>query len=159
MSKKKKIIILSCMIALLAVTAVFNFVLTTSPASNEETPVISAANYFSQYRTERLTTRNEELLQLDEIISLSEAGSEERNQALSMKTEITYITEQELLLESLIKAYGFEDAVVVMGIESDSVNVIAKSADLTAEDAVTIYTIINEEISVSPENIKIIPIS
>ncbi len=159
MSKKKKIIILSCMIALLAVTAVFNFVLTSSPASGEETPVISAANYFTQYRTERLTTRNEELMQLDEIIAQSEAGSTERNQALSMKTEITYITEQELLLESLIKAYGFEDAVVVMGIDSDSVNVIAKSADLTAEDAVTIYTIINEEISVSPENIKIIPIS
>ena len=64
-----------------------------------------------------------------------------------------------MLLESLIKAYGFEDVVVVMGIESDNVNVIAKSTDLTTDDAIIIYTILQEENAISPENVKIIPIS
>ena len=64
-----------------------------------------------------------------------------------------------MLLESLIKAYGFEDAVVVIGLESNNVNVMTKSAELTTDDAIKIYTIISEEISVSPENVKIIPIS
>ena len=63
------------------------------------------------------------------------------------------------MLESLIRAYGFEDAVVVIGLDSNNVNVIAKSQQLTAEDAVKIYTIVSEEINVSPENVKIIPIS
>ena len=158
MTKTKKIIILSCLIALLAVTAVFNFVLT-----NENTPATdalsSSANYFSQYRSERITTRNEELLQLDTIIASAEANSTERSEALSMKIELTEITEKELLLESLIKAYGFEDAVVVIGLESDNVNVIAKSAELTTDDAVLIYSIVSEEVNISPENVKIIPIS
>ena len=159
MSKKRKIVVLSCMIALLAVTAVFNFVLTTGTVSNNQSTAVNSANYFSQYRSERLTTRNEELLQLDNIIENAEANSTERNQALSMKIDITEITEKELLLESLIKAYGFEDAVVVIGLESENVNVIAKSPSLTTDDAILIYTIVLEETGVSPENVKIIPIS
>ena len=63
------------------------------------------------------------------------------------------------LLENLIKAYGFEDVVVVMGMESNNVNVIAKSEELSSDDAILIYTIVSEEVSVSPENVKIIPIS
>ena len=158
MSKKRKIIILSCMIALLAVTAVFNFILTTGTFENDST-VVNSANYFSQYRSERITTRNEELLQLDAIIASAEVDSVERSDALSMKIELTEITERELLLESLIKAYGFEDAVVVIGLDSDNVNVIAKSAELSTDDAIMIYSIVSEEINVSPENVKIIPIS
>ena len=159
MSKKRKIVVLSCMIALLAVTAVFNFVLTTGTPAEDPSTVVNSANYFTQYRNERLTTRNEELLQLDSIIESAEANSSERNEALSMKIDITEITERELLLESLIKAYGFEDAVVVIGMDSENVNVIAKSPELTADDAVIIYTIIAEETGISPENVKIIPIS
>ena len=159
MSKKKKIVLLSCMVALLAVTAVFNFVLTTPSSKVTDTAVLTSANYFSQYRSERLSSRNEEMLQLDSVISSAEVGSEERKEALTLKTKLSSITEKEMLLESLIKAYGFEDAVVVIGLESENVNVIAKSADLTTEDAITIYTILSEEISASPENVKIIPIS
>ncbi len=159
MTKKKKIIVLSCMIALLAVTAVFNFMFTTTTYSAEEATTVSSANYFSQYRNERMSTRSEELLQLDAIINASAEGSSERAQALNMKTQLTSITEKELLLESLIKAYGFEDAVVVIGLDSGNVNVIAKSASLTTDDAIKIYSIIAEENVASPENVKIIPIS
>ena len=159
MTKKRKIIVLSCMIALLAVTAVFNFIMTTNTINADSTATMGSANYFAQYRTERMTTRNEELLQLDAIIASAEANSAERSEALSMKIDLTEITETELLLESLIKAYGFEDAVVVIGLESDNVNVIAKSPELTTDDAILIYTIVAEETNVSPENVKIIPIS
>ena len=157
--KKKKIIVLSCMIALLAITAVFNFVLTTGTIDTDESLLVSSANYFSQYRNERLMTRNEELLQLDAIIASADDNSEEKANALAMKIELTSITEKELLLESLIKAYGFEDAVVVIGLDSNNVNVIAKTQQLTTDDAVTIYSIVAEEANVSPENVKIIPIS
>ncbi len=159
MSKKKKIIILSCMIALLAVTAVFNFVFTTERVNQTEPVNAGSANYFAQYRSERLTTRNEELLQLDAIIESAQEDSPELADALAMKIELTENTEREMLLENLIKAYGFEDAVVIIGIDSDNVNVMAKSEELTTDDAIVIYTIISEEMAISPENVKIIPIS
>ena len=159
MGKKRKIIVLSCMIALLAVTAVFNFVMTSSTYDIDQSLSVSSANYFAQYRSERITTRNEELLQLDAIIASAEDSSEEKANALAMKIQLTALTEKELLLESLIKAYGFEDAVVVIGLESNNVNVIAKSESLTNDDAILIYSIVSEEANVSPENVKIIPIS
>lgn len=159
MSKKKKVVVLSCMIALLAVTAVFNFVFTTESANPDDSVQATAGNYFSQYRSERLTTRNEELLQLDAVIASAAEGSSEKSDALAMKIDLTENTEKEMLLETLIKAYGFEDAVVVIGLDSKNVNVMAKSGELTSDDAVIIYSIISEELAVSPENVKIIPIS
>ena len=98
-------------------------------------------------------------MQLDAIIEAADADSAERAEALSMKIELTEITEKELLLENLIKAYGFEDVVVVIGLESENINVIAKSLELTTDDAILIYSIVSEEANASPENVKIIPIS
>ena len=76
-----------------------------------------------------------------------------------MKLSLAQITERELLLENLIKAYGFEDVVVVIGLDSNNVNVITKCANLTSDDAIKIYNVIAEENIASPENVKIIPIS
>ena len=42
---------------------------------------------------------------------------------------------------------------------SDNINVITKSAELTADDAILIHTVLYEEVNASPENVKIIPIS
>ena len=159
MTKKKKIIVLSCMIALLAITAVFNFVMTTETIDVNQTAALTSSNYFAQYRAERVTTRNEEILQLDSIIASAEEGSVEKSDALAMKLELTELTEKELLLETLIKAYGFEDVVVVIGLDSENVNVITKTTSLSTDDAIAIYTIINDEMIASPENVKIIPIS
>lgn len=159
MAKKKKVIILSCMIALLAVVAVANLLITTPSSSASEYETVSSANYFTTYRSQRLTSRNEEILQLDAIISVANVESAERSEAISMKTNLTKITETEFLLENLIKAYGFEDVVVVIGLESENVNVVAKVDDLSSDDAILIYTIIQEECAISPENVKIIPIS
>ena len=159
MSKKKKIIILSCMVVLLAVTAVLNYIFTNNTTTIDETPTSTTAGYFTQYRERRLTTRNEEVLQIDDIINASAIDSSERADAVALKTQLTEITEKEMLLESLIKAYGFEDVVVIMSLTSDNVNVIANSADITVEDTIKIYTIIEEENIASPANVKIIPIT
>ena len=159
MSKKKKIIILSCMVALLAVTAVLNYIFTNNTTTIDQTPTSTTAGYFTQYRERRLTTRNEELLQIDDIINESAIDSTERADAVALKTQLTEITEKEMLLESLIKAYGFDDVVVIMSLTSDNVNVIANSAEITAEDTIKIYTIIEEENIASAANVKIIPIT
>ena len=69
LSNKKKIMIMSALVLLLAVTAVFNFVLADTGAEASANDPVTAANYFSAYRSERTTTRNEELTQLDGVIA------------------------------------------------------------------------------------------
>ncbi len=158
MTKKKKIIVLSCMVALLAVTAIFNFVLTGTSNSSEPTSSTTATSYFSQYKTERVSTRSAEMSELDAVITAANVDSAEYTNALAMKTELTKMTENELYLETLIKAYGFEDCVVTIGLGTDNVNVMVKSAEVTQDDAIKIYSVIEEQFGTS-NNVKIIPIS
>ena len=158
MSKRKKIIILSCMVALLAVTAAFNFILSGTTNDNYE-DAVAAANYFVQYKTERSESRNEQLLQLNEIISASEENSEVKTNALNMKLKLTEIVEKEMLLEKLIKAKGYDEIVVSIGLTSENVNVIVKDADFDQDDAIVIYSVLSEEIGATPEKVNIIPIN
>lgn len=158
MSKKKKIIILSCMVLLLAVTAVFNFVLSGSAKSADDDPIATAA-YFSQYKTERSQSRAEQLVQLNEIIAADNENTDAKDEALNLKLKLTEIIESELLVETLIEARGYEDALVSIGLTSDNVNVMVKDADFTQDDAVVIYTILSEELKVDPSKVTIVPIS
>ncbi len=158
MSKKKKIVILSCMVLLLAVTAVFNFVLSGS-VNNSVDDTVTTAAYFAQYKTERSQSRSEQLVQLNEIITADAENDTAKTEALNMKLKLTEIIESELLIETLIEARGFEDAVVSIGLTSDNVNVLVKDADFTQDDAVAIYTILQEELNVDPTNVTIVPIT
>ena len=155
MSKKKKIIVLSCMVLLLAVTAVFNFVLSGKTKTDDG---LTTTAYFAEYKTERSQSRNEQLVQLNEIISASE-DSAAKDEALNLKLKLTSIIEDELLLETLIESRGYEEAVVSIGLTSDNINVIVKDADFTQDDAIVIYTILAEEVNANPENVTIVPIA
>lgn len=154
MSKIKNIIIMSTLVLLLAVTAVFNFVF--AEASNGD--ATTTANYFSTYRTERVTTRNEELLQLDSVIKLYEAGSEKYEEATASKLKIIDVMEKELVAETMIKSLGFTDAVVSIGIDSENINVFINSSELDADKALSIYNLLKNETGVVSGNIIIMPV-
>ncbi len=153
MSKKKKIVILSSMIALLVVTAIFNFVLSGSTT----VPDATSTTYFSEYKAQRSSSRNEQILQLDKIIAEAGEDSEVKETALTQKMQLTALTEKELRLETLIKAYGYEEVVVTMNLSSPNVNVVVKDAEFDQTDAVKIYSILTQENEVDAENINIIP--
>ena len=112
MSKKKKIIIMSSLVFLLALTAVLNVLLATNVIASGDSNAITTSNYFTTFRTERTTTRSEELLQLDSVLALYEEDSEKYQEAVDLKLKIVAMMERELLLETLIKSRGFSDAVV-----------------------------------------------
>ena len=75
----------------------------------------------------------------------------------SQKLQLTGITEQELKLETLIKAYGYEEVVVTMGLDSPNVNVVVKNSEFDQSDAVKIYNILVSETDIDCENVNIIP--
>ena len=159
MSKRKKIVVLGCMIALLVTTAVLNFVLSSSVLGKADSAVTETANYFTEIKTTRNSSRNKQIAQLDDVIAQSEENSEERKEALAMKIKLAEIVEQENLLENLIRAKGYQEVAVNIGMTSDNVSVIVRDADFTQADAVLIYTICASEVNASPENVYIQSIS
>lgn len=157
MSKKKKIIVMSSLVFLLALTAVLNVLLAKNRVANGDTAV-ATANYFSTYRSERTTTRSEELVQLDSVIALYDESSEKYVEAVNLKMKIVEIMEKELVLETMIKSKGFSDAVVSIGVDSENVNVFINSNELDIQTALQIYTCLTEEAAVDPLNIIIMPV-
>ncbi len=157
MSKTKKIIVMSSLVLLLAVTAVLNVVLARSRSANGDSAVVST-NYFTTYRSERTTTRSEELVQLDSVIALYDQDSEKYTEAVNLKMKIVEIMEKELALETMIKSKGFSDAVVSIGVDSDNVNVFVNSNELDMNTALSIYKCLIDEASVDPLNIIIMPV-
>lgn len=157
MSKKKKIIIMASLVLLLAITAVLNVLLVNNTSASGDTAV-STANYFTTFRSERTTKRSEELLQLDSVIALYEEGSDKYQEAVDLKLKIVKMMENELAFETMIKSRGFSDAVVSIGMNSESVNVFINSDELNYNTALSIYKLLKDEVGVAPGNIIIMPV-
>ena len=157
MSNKKKVILMSSLVLLLAVTAVFNFIFATTNVSAADDGV-TTANYFTTYRSERTATRNEELIQLDSVIALYDVGEEKYEEATEMKMEIVAAMEKELVLENMVKSLGFSDAVVSVSSDSDNVNVFINSSELTYDTALSIYNMMKNETGIVSGNVIIMPV-
>ena len=158
MSNKKKVIVMSSLVALLGATAVFNFVLAGAQAGADMDGGVTTANYFTTYRAERTTTRNEELVQLDSVIALYQEGDEKYEAATTMKMELVAAMEQELILENMVKSLGFSDAVVSVSVDSDNVNVFINAAELNYDTALSIYNMLKNETGVVAGNVIIMPV-
>lgn len=157
MTTKKKIIAMTSLVLLLGVTAAANFAFASASVGKEEDGV-TTANYFQTYRAERTTARSEELVQLDSVISLYEAGDEKYEEATEMKMEIVSAMEKELVLENMVKSLGFSDAVVSVSADSDNVNVFINSAELNYDTALSIYNMMKNETGIVSGNVIIMPV-
>ena len=157
MSKKKKIIILSAMVALLLITGYVNVALNSSLSSNiqQTSSTTTSASFYTTYRNERETTRTQEIQFYDSIIASASASAEAKNEAETNKMAIISQMEKELVTEGIIRGKGFEDAIVTTS--SSNVNVFIKSAELTSVEVAQITSVVKEQLNVSIDQIIIIP--
>lgn len=156
MKKRTKIIIITAMVLLLGVTCFLNVMLNNSVSSNNDNTT-TTSSYFQTYRSDRESTRDQEMLYYDAIIASESSSAEAIASAEDAKLSLIELMEQELVVEGLIKAKGFEDCVVT--ISGSNVNAVVKSAaELTSTEVAQIVDIIQTQLSTSLENIKIIPV-
>lgn len=157
MSNKKKLVVMSALVLLLAVTAVFNFVL-SGASGTVSTDNLASANYFATYRSERTSSRSEELIQLDSVIALYEPGDDRFEEATQRKIDIVSAMEKELVIENMVKSLGFSDAVISVSATSENVNVFINTPELNYDSALSIYTMLKNETGTPASNIRIVPV-
>lgn len=157
MSKKKKIIILSVMIALLLVTGYVNVALNSSLSSNatHTNASTTTANFYTTYRNERESTRTQEIQFYDSIIASATSSDDAKVEAEANKLALISQMEKELITEGIIIGKGFEDAIVTSS--SANVNVFVKSAELTSTEVAQITSVVTEQLGVEIDKIIIIP--
>lgn len=158
MSKGKKIALIVSMVLVLAVAAVLNVTLLNQETPNNNDQTVETG-FFATSRLDRQTTRNYEIAELNSIIAMEgDEYADARKSALEQKQNIVEAMEVEMLLETMLKAQGFEDVLVTVNAAADNISVIVDKDELTREDTVRIYNIIATEASVSPDYVKILSV-
>lgn len=157
MSNAKKIAIMSTLVVLLAVVAVINFVLAGTQNAAVDGSATVKATYFTTYRDRRSSTRNEEFVQLDSIIETYAKDTEEYASAVARKQELVSLMEDELVLESIVKAIGFSDAAITIT-DANNINVFVNSNELTEDNITKIFYALEVEYNVRNGNVIIMPV-
>lgn len=163
MSNKKKIIIICSMVVLLVAAAYLNVLISQKTTKTVSDTTISdetstTVSFFTSYRSARDASRQETFMYYDSIINSETASAAAISSAEGKREELVGFSETELVLEGLIKAKGFEDAVVT--ISTANVNaVVKKNGEIDATDAAQILSIITAETGVSPSKVIITPYS
>lgn len=129
------------------------YVMTESDPSAAETAA-AAADYFTSARADREKARNEAVTLLEETTENTSADEKAKSDAAAKIKEIAARIEREVSIETLIKAKGFEDAVVIIG-DSD-VNVVVKSDELLQSQTLQIQDAVTSQLEISLEKIKIV---
>ena len=158
LSKKKKIIILSVMVALLLITGYVNVALNSSLSSGmiaETNASTVNANFYATYRTEREATRTQEIQFYDSIIASASSSQSAKDEAEINKMSLISLMEKELVTEGIIRGKGFEDAIVTSS--SENVNVFVKCAELTGAEVAQISSVVTQQLGVEIDKIVIIP--
>lgn len=152
MKKRTKIIILTLMIVLLGVTGYLNIVLNNS--IKETNTNVATTSYFTSYRNERKSTRDQELLYYDAIIEAGAPTDAAVVAAQEAKLALLDIMDKEVVCEGLVKAQGFSDCVV--SLTNQKVNVVVQATELTDLEVATICSAVMDCLEVPLRNIVII---
>ncbi len=159
MTKKKKIIVLSVMIGLLILTGYINVALNNSlssktPATTTTTST-STQSFYTTYKTERESTRKQEIQFYEAIIASSTSSKDAKEEAEKNKLDLINQMEKELVVEGIIVGKGFDDAIVTQS--SANVNVFIKSPELNSGEVAIITDVVREQLGVDIDKIIIIP--
>ena len=115
MKKKKKIIVLVSFCLLLILTGTVNVLINNyalTEASKAESNAVVVGNFFTNYREDRVETRAEEKLYLEAIIASENVSAEAKANAEAQLELLLETQNNENVMERLILAKGFADAVI-----------------------------------------------
>lgn len=125
----------------------------------DDTQEISAVanlenDFFIEYKLERDRLRGQEADYLRELINNPNASTESKEKAQQELIALSQKVEKEMLVENLIRAKGFEDAVIFFS--DDHINVVVKTDGLMQKDIAQITDVVTKTTGVSVDKITII---
>lgn len=113
-------------------------------------------SFFDDARSDREKTRNEALATVRELIDDASLDSSQKTDAVNSAAKIAECMDKEASIETLIKAKGYSECVVVIGDTQINVIIPAKENGITPADAAIIKDIVVGQVNIAPSCIKII---
>lgn len=122
--------------------------------AKKEQPSKEGENFFVEYRIERDQARSEQINLLREMINNPNSDKKLKAKAQSKLLDLTNNIEEEMEIESLIRARGYQDGIAF--IHNKSVEVIVASESLNQQDVAKIGDLITNTTGINLEDITII---
>lgn len=124
----------------------------TAPANEQSA---SGRDYYIDSRLERERTRAQQVELLKELTNNPGVDAATKKEAYARLLKITEDMGKELEMENLIRARGFEDALVYLG--ASAATVLVKAGDLNKTEVAKIADIVARVSGIRLENITILP--
>lgn len=154
MNKKKKIIVLASMVALLVLTGCLNYFLNRPDESVAKASAeITYSDYFATSRADRTSARAETMSYYETIIGSDATSKDAKASAEAELAALVSGIDAEQRLETLIKSLGFGDCIVTVG--KEKINVIVRSSSLTERETAQLLEMVSTETGKSAGYIRI----
>jgi stage III sporulation protein AH len=111
-------------------------------------------DFFIDYKLERDRLRSQEADYLRELINNPNAVQQSKDKAQQDLIALSQKVEKEMIVENLIKAKGFEDAVIFLS--DDVANVVVKVTGLKQNEVAQITDIVTKTTGINVDKITII---
>lgn len=118
-----------------------------------------SGDYFASSRLSREQARDEAVSTLKELSESEQADQTAKDEAAAQISALAEDSVAEANIESMIRAKGYEDAVVMIGDESVNVVVAPPEGGLQATDVTVIKDIVVSETGMTAGQIKIVEAS
>ncbi len=129
---------------------------TASGAQSAAAPTAgsTASQYFAEARLARQKARDEAVELLNNLVKGAETSEKAKTEAVTQAAALAKCMEDEVAMESVIKAKGFADCMVY--IQNDACNVVVLADELLPSATITIKDVVTSQGNIPYDNIKVI---
>lgn len=130
---------------------------TDAAPAQTDTETTSSDDYFASSRLTRTQARDEAVSTLRELSESETADQAAKDRAADEISSLAEDSVAEANIESLIRAKGYADAVVMLGSDGANVVVAAPEGGLAAQDVTVIRDIVIAETGMTAGQIRVTP--
>jgi stage III sporulation protein AH len=110
--------------------------------------------FFVEYRLQRDRVRTSEVEMLNQMVDNTNISEEGKKQAEEQLLALIDMMEKELLVENMLKAHGFKDAVFFY--RGNVANVVVQAEELTEQEFMQIVEMVSSATGVSMEHVTVV---
>jgi len=124
-----------------------------APVEDGDWELENGENFFVEYRLYRDRVRSKEMETLEELLENPEVSSSSKEDAEKAILKIVDVMEKELLVENMLKALGYEEALFFY--RDGTATVMLDTNDLSQEEVLQISEVVGSVTGINREEVKI----
>lgn len=125
-----------------------------SPIPEQKVPAAGGASFFVEYRLQRDQTRARETEMLNQIIENEKISEEGKKQAEQQLLSLIALMEKELLVENMVKAKGYREAVFFY--RDGLANVVVAAESLSEREVVQLAEMVSGLAGIRMEEVAVV---